>query len=81
MNKSLSLIACAAALTCGAAAAQSSVTLYGLADASITRVTGYAQGSVTSLSSGHMEGSRWGLKGEEDLGGGYKALFTVESRV
>lgn len=28
-----------------------------------------------------MEGSRWGLKGEEDLGGGYKALFTVESRV
>lgn len=48
---------------------------------SITRVTGYAQGSVTSLSSGHLEGSRWGLKGEEDMGGGYKALFTVESRV
>ncbi len=81
MNKSLSLIACAAALSCGTAAAQSSVNLYGLADVSITRVTGYAQGSVTSLSSGHMEGSRWGLKGEEDLGGGYKALFTVESRV
>ena len=81
MNKSLSLIACAAALTCGAAAAQSSVNLYGLADVSITRVTGYAQGSVTSLNSGHMEGSRWGLKGEEDLGGGYKALFTLESRV
>lgn len=81
MTKSLSLIACAAALSCGTAAAQSSVNLYGLADVSITRVTGYAQGSVTSLSSGHMEGSRWGLKGEEDLGGGYKALFTVESRV
>lgn len=81
MNKTLSLIACAAALSCGTAAAQSSVNLYGLADVSITRVTGYAQGSVTSLSSGHMEGSRWGLKGEEDLGGGYKALFTVESRV
>lgn len=81
MNKSLSLMACAAALSCGTAAAQSSVNLYGLADVSITRVTGYAQGSVTSLSSGHMEGSRWGLKGEEDLGGSYKALFTVESRV
>jgi len=81
MNKLLSLIACAAVLSCGTAAAQSSVNLYGLADVSITRVTGYAQGSVTSLSSGHMEGSRWGLKGEEDLGGGYKALFTVESRV
>lgn len=81
MNKSLTLIACAAALSCGTAAAQTSVNLYGLADVSITRVTGYAQGSVTSLSSGHMEGSRWGLKGEEDLGGGYKALFTMESRV
>lgn len=81
MNKTLSLIACAAALTCGGALAQSSVSLYGLADVSLTRVTGYAQGSVTSLSSGHMEGSRWGVKGEEDLGGGYKALFTMESRV
>ncbi len=75
------LIASAALLCTMGAAAQSSVNLYGLADVSITRVTGYAQGSVTSLSSGHMEGSRWGLKGEEDLGGGYKALFTVESRV
>lgn len=81
MNPSLPLIACAVALSGGTAAAQSSVTLYGLADVSITHVTGYAQGGVTSLSSGHMEGSRWGLKGEEDLGGGYKALFTVESRV
>ena len=53
---------------------------YGLADMSLTRVTGYAQGSVTALNSGHMEGSRWGVKGEEDLGGGYKALFTLESR-
>lgn len=81
MKKALSLIACAAALVCNGALAQSSVTLYGLADVSLTRVTGYAQGSVTSLSSGHMEGSRWGVKGEEDLGGGYKALFTLESRV
>lgn len=75
------LIASAALLSSLGAAAQSSVTLYGLADVSLTRVTGYAQGSVTSLNSGHMEGSRWGLKGEEDLGGGYKALFTLESRV
>ena len=73
------LIAAAAALSCISASAQ--VTLYGLADVSLTRVTGYAQGSVTALSSGHLEGSRWGLKGEEDLGGGYKALFTLESRV
>lgn len=72
-------IATAATLACAGAWAQ--VTLYGLADVSITHVSGYAQGSVTSLSSGHMEGSRWGVKGEEDMGGGYKALFTLESRV
>jgi predicted porin len=28
-----------------------------------------------------MEGSRWGIKGNEDLGGGYKSIFTLESRV
>jgi predicted porin len=28
-----------------------------------------------------MEGTRWGLRGNEDLGGGYRALFTLESRV
>ena len=66
-------IATAATLACAGAWAQ--VTLYGLADVGITRVTGYAQGSVTQLNSGIMEGSRWGVKGEEDLGGGYKANF------
>lgn len=73
------IIATAASLACAGAWAQ--VTLYGLADMSVTHVSGYAQGSVTKLSSGNMEGSRWGLKGEEDLGGGYKTLFTLESRV
>lgn len=73
------LIATAAALA--SAGAWSQVTLYGLADVSLTHVTGYAQGSATRLSSGQMEGSRWGIKSEEDLGGGYKALVTLESRV
>lgn len=72
------LIAAAAALT--SLGAWSQVTLYGLADVGITRVSGYAGGSATQMNSGVMEGSRWGLKGEEDLGGGYKALFTLESR-
>ena len=72
-------IAAAATLACAGAWAQ--VTLYGLADVGITQVTGYAQGSVTQLNSGIMEGSRWGIKSEEDLGGGYKALVTLESRV
>lgn len=64
-----------------AAQAQSTVQLYGLLDAGVTRVSGLAAGSVTQLAGGIMEGSRWGLKGSEDLGGGYRALFTLESRV
>jgi predicted porin len=72
-------IAAACALACVSAFSQ--VTLYGVADAGITRVSGYAQGSVTQLNSGIMEGSRWGIKGSEDMGGGYRALFTLESRV
>ena len=59
-------IAAAASLACASAFSQ--VTLYGLADIGVTHVSGYAQGSVTQLSSGIMEGSRWGIKGEEDLG-------------
>lgn len=73
------LIAAATTLACASAFSQ--VTLYGLADIGVTRVSGYGQGSVTQLNSGIMEGSRWGVRGEEDMGGGYKALFTLESRV
>nr|WP_315237368.1 porin [uncultured Albidiferax sp.] len=58
----------------------SSVTLYGLADVGFNHVSGLKQGSVTQLASGIMEGSRWGLKGSEDLGGGLKAIFTLENR-
>jgi predicted porin len=57
-----------------------SVTLYGIADVGINHVTGLKQGTVTQLASGVMEGSRWGLKGHEDLGGGMRAFFTLESR-
>ncbi len=77
-------IAAAAALCCvGLTQAQTanSVTLYGLVDAGITSVSGLKGGTVTQLASGIMEGSRWGLKGNEDLGGGYKAIFTLEARV
>lgn len=79
-------IAVAAALCCaGLASAQStgsdSVTLYGLVDVGVTHVTGLKGGSVNQVASGIMEGSRWGLKGNEDLGGGYRTIFTLEARV
>ena len=59
----------------------SSVTIYGLMDIGINHVTGAPGGSVTSITSGNMEGSRLGFKGNEDLGGGYRAIFTLESRL
>jgi predicted porin len=77
-------IAFACALCCvGLAQAQTGegVTLYGLADVGITSTSGLKAGTVTQLASGIMEGSRWGIKGNEDLGGGYKAIFTLEARV
>lgn len=72
------MVAVAAAFS---AQAQSTVQIYGIVDAGITRVSGIDGGSRNQLVSGIMEGSRWGLKGQEDLGGGYRALFTMESRV
>ncbi|MDB5931164.1 MAG: outer membrane protein (porin)-like protein [Polaromonas sp.] len=67
-------------LSTSAAMAQSTVTLYGLVDAGYNHVSGLRQGSINTIASGIMEGSRWGLRGSEDLGGGYKAIFTLESR-
>ncbi|MFM0219188.1 MULTISPECIES: porin [Paraburkholderia] len=67
-------------LTCGAAHAQSSVTLYGIADVGVEHINNTsAGGAQTREVSGNLSGSRWGLKGAEDLGGGMKAIFQLES--
>jgi len=58
----------------------SSVTLYGLVDVGFSHVTGGVGGTQNGITSGNMEGSRFGFKGSEDLGGGYRAIFTLESR-
>ena len=73
-----SLIALAVMAAAGAASAQSSVQLYGIADVWVggTKATGTK--AVTKVESGGVSGSRWGLKGSEDLGGGLKAIFTLE---
>ncbi len=34
---------------------------------------------VTAMINGGIQGSRWGVRGSEDLGGGVKAFFTLES--
>jgi predicted porin len=70
------------ALTGTVAHAQSSVTLYGIVDTGVEYVNRVAQGaskgSVVREQPGNLAGSRWGLKGSEDLGGGYKAVMTLE---
>ncbi|WP_322028981.1 porin [Paraburkholderia sp. J76] len=74
-------IFCAMAL-CGAAApafAQGSVTLYGLIDEGIDYTNNVGGHSVYEMTSGYAQGSRWGLKGTEDLGGGNSAVFQIES--
>jgi predicted porin len=77
-----SLIALAVLAASGAAMAQSSVTLYGVADAFVgstkVEVNGVGQ-RQTGVETSGVNGSRWGLKGSEDLGGGMKAIFTLES--
>lgn len=71
------------ALACGASLAQDTpptVTVYGIIDAGITHTTGLAS-EKNQVVSGIMEGSRFGLRGNEDIGGGFRALFTVEHRM
>lgn len=78
-----SLIALAVLAASGASFAQSSVTLYGLADVwfgsvkTEDGVLGTSQ-TNTTLASGGVNASRWGLMGSEDLGKGLKANFKLE---
>jgi len=71
------------ALVASTSRAQSSVTLYGLIDAGIMYTNnvdkGGSRGPVFQATSGTINGSRFGLRGGEDLGGGLKAIFVLEN--
>lgn len=75
------MAAAIAGLFAGSAFAQTSVTLYGLADVGVeyTNHIGAGDNSVVRMQSGNLSGSRWGLRGVEDLGGGLRAVFALES--
>ncbi|MCA8052358.1 porin [Burkholderia arboris] len=76
---------------CNVSWAQSTVTLYGLVDLGFNYLSsaqtgqagghpvGHSQYSMQEGGSGGISGSRWGLKGNEDLGGGLSAIFQVEN--
>jgi predicted porin len=71
----------------GTCLAQASVNLYGIADLALRASDGLgssnapASGHATALSSGIDNTSRWGIKGQEPLGGGWKARFVLEGGI
>jgi predicted porin len=90
MSKTKTVVLASLLAACASAQAQSSVTLYGRVDAGVeyvsgaptgqNPVTGAATGSSSRFraESGDWGTSLWGIKGVEDLGGGYKAVFHLE---
>ncbi|MGN6315591.1 porin [Trinickia sp.] len=78
MRSRLALIAALSAASCGAYA-QSNVTLYGILDEGLGFVSNSGGKHLYSMSSGNMQGNRWGLRGTEDLGGNLKAIFVIEN--
>jgi len=75
-----SLIALAVLAASGVAMAQSSVTMYGVADVGLVKSNGI---SAQMTSAGLMNNgtSRLGVRGVEDLGGGLKASFNFEQGI
>ena len=74
MKKTL-IVAAVSALAAGSALAQSSVTLYGRVNVTAER----QNTNGTKVYRLVNDASRWGVKGTEDLGGGLKAGFQLES--
>lgn len=81
MKKTLAALAVLGAFAGSAAAAD--VQLYGVVDGGLIytnkKVTDTQSVDKLELKSGRNLGSRWGLKGSEDLGNGYKVGFKLES--
>ncbi|RKF36119.1 hypothetical protein BCY88_36595 [Paraburkholderia fungorum] len=67
------------ALVSAGAHAQSSVTMYGLIEEGINFTNNGGDGPAYKIQSGDVVGSRWGIKGNESLGGGVSAVFRLES--
>ncbi|MBI5716315.1 MAG: porin [Burkholderiales bacterium] len=80
MKKTLVAFATLAGLS-ATAFAQSSVTLFGIVDAAARQVKNGSAGSLKQLASGSNATSRFGLRGVEDLGGGLRAGFHLESQI
>lgn len=63
----------------GIAQAQNSVTIYGIIDEGLNYTNNVGGKNAIQLKSGFAQGSRLGFTGNEDLGGGMKAIFKLEN--
>ncbi|MES2257502.1 MAG: porin [Pseudomonadota bacterium] len=79
MNKTVIALALLAGHA-GLAAAQSSVTVFGMVD-NFVELGNNGKATLNRLQSGGIYGSRIGFRGTEELGGGTKALFHLESGI
>ena len=81
MKKTLAALAVLGAFAGSAMAAD--VMLYGAVDTGFeykhTKTTGDKAVDTFDMQTGWDTPSRWGLKGSEDLGNGYKVSFKLES--
>lgn len=75
----IALAASAAASAQTTPASTTSVTVYGVADAFVQFADGDSR--LSRLQSGGLAGSRLGFRGNEDLGGGLRGLFNIESGI
>jgi predicted porin len=79
MTSSLKSAAAAAVLAVSIPAWAQNVSIYGLVDLSAGKFQNAGNPKVTRMDSGNMATSFIGFKGSEDLGGGLKANFALES--
>ncbi|WP_250519167.1 porin [Caballeronia sp. ATUFL_M1_KS5A] len=79
MKKRLLVFTIAAISSISAAHAQSSVTLFGVIDEGIAYTTNIKGDSAVKMANGIRWPTYWGLKGREDLGGGWNAIFNLQS--
>lgn len=59
--------------------AQGTVQLYGIVDDAVTYVTNQGGRHAWAQTSGVGQSDRWGLRGVEELGGGWRAVFRLEN--
>jgi len=82
MTRSIrSALAAAGVLFCSAGAGAQTAVVYGLLDASGARVKPVGGQSMYELDSGNLTRSFLGIRGSEDLGGGLRAVFRLESYI